>query len=145
MCARSLSSICRSTDLLEYRLGIVERQIVVAERHVTLRRDILTAFDVNRLGLSETAKITATYDEHEGGAMTANPRLSTITLAVYGAYVAQTPCHLWMHDGSRGHAEAADRHHRSVLRRVLPILYRSRMENEAGGDQGAARYNGSVH
>ena len=81
----------------------------------------------------------------KGAAMTTNPRLSTITAAVYGAYVAQTPCHLWMHDGSRGHAEAADRHHRSVLRRVLPILYRSRMDNEAGGDEGPARYNGSVH
>src|SRR5262249_21668423 len=35
--------------------------------------------------------------------------------------IAQTRCHLWKRDGRRGRAEAADRHHRSVLTRVLPV------------------------
>jgi hypothetical protein len=36
-------------------VALVERQIVDAERHITLRRDILTGLDVNGLGTSETA------------------------------------------------------------------------------------------
>src|ERR1700739_2247443 len=35
--------------------------------------------------------------------------------------IAPTRCHLWKRDGSHGRAEAADRHHRSVLKRVLPV------------------------
>jgi hypothetical protein len=43
------------TDVPEHRLALVERQIVDAERHVTLRRDILTGLDMNGLAASETA------------------------------------------------------------------------------------------
>jgi hypothetical protein len=42
-------------DSLEHRLALVERQIVDAERHITLRRDILNGLDVNGLGASDTA------------------------------------------------------------------------------------------
>jgi len=45
------------TDVLEYRLGLVERQIVDAERHVTLRRDNLVRLEADDLGASETANI----------------------------------------------------------------------------------------
>ena len=46
------------TDLLEHQLALVERQIADAERHVTLRRDILTRLELDSLGTSETADIT---------------------------------------------------------------------------------------
>ena len=44
--------------MLEHRLALVERQIVDAERHVTLRRDILTRLELDDLGASETAGTT---------------------------------------------------------------------------------------
>jgi len=34
------------TDVLEHRLALVERQIVHAEQHITLRRDNLTGLDL---------------------------------------------------------------------------------------------------
>src|SRR5215472_9485391 len=52
---RALSDM--DTDVLEYRLGLVERQIVDAERHVTLRRDNLVRLEADDLGASETANI----------------------------------------------------------------------------------------
>lgn len=45
------------TDLLEQRLALVERQIVDAERHVTLRRDILVRLELDGLNTSPTADI----------------------------------------------------------------------------------------
>jgi len=42
-------------DFLKHRLALVERQIVDAERHITLRRDILNGLDVNGLGASNIA------------------------------------------------------------------------------------------
>jgi len=45
------------TDLLEHRLALVERQIVDAERHITLRRDNLTRLEIDGLAASETAEI----------------------------------------------------------------------------------------
>lgn len=44
-------------DLLEHRLALVERQIVDAERHMTLRRDNLTRLEIDGLAASETAEI----------------------------------------------------------------------------------------
>jgi hypothetical protein len=44
------------TDLLEHRLALVERQIVDAERHVTLRRDVLIRLEADGLSASETAE-----------------------------------------------------------------------------------------
>jgi hypothetical protein len=46
------------TDVLEHRLVLLERQIADAERHLTLRRDILTRLELDSLGASETADIT---------------------------------------------------------------------------------------
>ena len=43
--------------MLEHRLALVERQIVDAERHVTLRRDIILRLELDRLGTSPTAEI----------------------------------------------------------------------------------------
>ena len=45
-------------DVLEHRLALVDRQIVDAERHVTLRRDILARLEMDGLGASETAGIS---------------------------------------------------------------------------------------
>jgi hypothetical protein len=46
------------TDLLQHRLVLVERQIVDAERHITLRRDNLARLEMDGLATSETAEIT---------------------------------------------------------------------------------------
>jgi hypothetical protein len=43
------------TDMLEHRLTLVERQIVDAEQHITLRRDTLARLELDGLGASETA------------------------------------------------------------------------------------------
>jgi hypothetical protein len=43
------------TELLEHRLALVERQIVDAERHITLRRDVLNRLELEGLGASDTA------------------------------------------------------------------------------------------
>lgn len=45
------------TGVLEHRLDLVERQIVDAERHVTLRRDIIIRLELDGLGTSQTAEI----------------------------------------------------------------------------------------
>jgi hypothetical protein len=45
-------------ELLEYRLALVERQIADAERHVTMRRDIVARLEADGLSASETAGIT---------------------------------------------------------------------------------------
>jgi hypothetical protein len=45
-------------DFLKHRLALVERQIVDAEQHLTLRRDILARLELDGLGASETADIT---------------------------------------------------------------------------------------
>jgi hypothetical protein len=42
-------------DFLQYRLTLVERQIVDAELHLTLRRDVLNRLEVEGLGASDTA------------------------------------------------------------------------------------------
>jgi hypothetical protein len=42
-------------DFLQYRLALVERQIVDAELHLTLRRDVLNRLEVEGLGASDTA------------------------------------------------------------------------------------------
>ena len=43
--------------MLEHRLALVERQIVDAERHVTLRRDNLIRLELDGLSTSPTATI----------------------------------------------------------------------------------------
>jgi len=45
------------TDLLEHRLALVERQIVDAEQHITLRRDNLARLEADGLDASGTANI----------------------------------------------------------------------------------------
>ena len=45
------------TGMLEHRLALVERQIVDAERYVTLRRDNLIRLELDGLGSSPTAGI----------------------------------------------------------------------------------------
>ena len=45
------------TGMLEQRLALVERQIVDAERYVTLRRDNLIRLELDGLGRSPTAEI----------------------------------------------------------------------------------------
>jgi hypothetical protein len=44
-------------DLLEHRLALVERQIVDAEQHITLRGDNLARLEIDGLAASETAEI----------------------------------------------------------------------------------------
>src|ERR1700730_4745022 len=46
--------------------------------------------------------------------------------------LSSTRAHLWKRDGSRGRAEAADRHHRSVLKRVLPVPIPAPLSPRAG-------------
>jgi hypothetical protein len=45
------------TGMLEHRLALVERQIVDAEQHVTLRRDNLIHLELDGLSASPTAGI----------------------------------------------------------------------------------------
>ena len=45
------------TAQLEHRLALVERQIVDAERHATLRRDIIIRLELDGLSTSDTAAI----------------------------------------------------------------------------------------
>jgi hypothetical protein len=45
------------TKVLEHRLGLIERQIVDAERHVTLRSDNVARLEADGLGASGTANI----------------------------------------------------------------------------------------
>ena len=43
------------TDVLNHRLALVERQIIDAEMHATLRRDVLAHLEEDGLGVSQTA------------------------------------------------------------------------------------------
>ena len=43
------------TDVLNHQLALVERQIIDAEMHATLRRDVLARLEEDGLSASETA------------------------------------------------------------------------------------------